>query len=248
RYRPSIRIDDTPDSLERIAGERGVPLYDVRRPLGAELRSILEHLEPALLVAACFPWLLPPSISEVVALGGVNLHPSPLPRFRGPDPLFWAYRCAQGDWGVAVHQIAESYDSGPILAQQSFSIADAMPGDELERQAASLGADLLLTVLERASWGTLHGTTQDEASATYQSWPSADELLIDRDWSVQRVLNFVIGIRPLGYEPAIDTSRGLRLVRTARSIDRSAENTEVWVNETTVCLRFADGVVEFTVA
>lgn len=248
RYRPSISIGDISGSVERIAGEHGVPQYDIRRPLGGELRSILRQHQPDLLVAACFPWRIPASIREVASLGGINLHPSLLPRFRGPDPLFWAYRTGEREWGVSVHQLCDSLDTGPILGQTGFVIPNGMPGDQLERHAAQLGGDLLLDVITHARSQARQGSVQDESEASYQTWPSADELLIDRGWSAQRVINFVVGVRPLGYEPEINTTHGVRVIRSARCTNKVAPFAETWLDERKVCLPVADGMIEFTVA
>jgi hypothetical protein len=105
----------------------------------------------------------------------------------------------------------------------------------------------LLDVIAQAGSGMLQGVEQDEASASYQTWPAADELLVDRDWNVQRVLNFVIGIRPLGYEATISTTRGIRVVRSARASNQPGRRGEKWLDDRVVCMPVADGAVEFTV-
>jgi methionyl-tRNA formyltransferase len=248
RYRPSIGFGNVPESIEHTAGEHGVPLYEVRRPLGAQLRSVLEQHQPDLLVTACFPWRIPARIREVAHLGGANLHPSPLPQFRGPDPLFWAYRSGCRNWGTTVHVLGDAFDAGAILAQSGLLIPDEMPGDELERQAALLGSDLLLEVISRAGGEALHGSSQNETEASYQTWPNADQLIVDHSWTVQHVINFVIGVRPLGYEPLVDTASGMRVVESARLADREASGGEAWLDEQTVRMSFADGVIEFSVA
>ena len=248
RFRPSITIGNMTDSVERIAGEHGIPLYDVRRPLSSELRVVLHEQRPDLLVAACFPWRIPRPIRETARLGGINLHPSRLPRFRGPDPLFWAYRTGEREWGVTVHQLCDFFDAGAILGQTGFAITDEMPGDQLERHAAQLGAELLLNVIARVNMDALPGSVQNESIASYQTWPNAGELLIDRDWNTQRVINFVVGVRPLGYEPAINTSRGSHLIRSTRRANDHALFGETWLDDRTVRLPFVDGTVEFTLA
>jgi methionyl-tRNA formyltransferase len=248
RYRPSLSIGAANASVERVAGERSIPVYDVRRPLGRELEAVVRQHEPDLLVAVCFPWRIPQPIRATARLGSVNLHPSPLPRFRGPDPLFWAYRHGETAWGVTVHQICDSFDSGSIVAQSLFAIPDELPGDQLDRHTAERGAELLARVAAQAQDGTLHGSAQNDAEATYQTWPTAEELLIDPTWGVQRVINFVVGVRPLGYEPALNTTRGLRFVRSARRTEQDMNFSESWLDEQTVRLRFSDGVVEFTLA
>jgi len=77
--------------------------------------------------------------------------------------------------------------------------------------------------------------------------PFNQELSVDYD-ALQRVINFVVGVRPLGYEPAINTSRGSHLIRSARRANDHALFGETWLDDRTVRLPFVDGTVEFTLA
>ena len=243
-YRPSISLSNASNTVERIAGEHDVPVYDLRQPLGDELCEVLTKGRVDLIVAACFPWLIPTPILEATRLGGINLHPSLLPAFRGPDPLFWAYRCGTREWGVTVHQLSHDFDTGAILAQTSLEIEDEVPGDALERRAAEIGGELLIDVIKRAQSDNLHGQPQEESAATYQTWPSPDQIQIDSSWNVQHAVNFVLGIRSLGYEPAIATAGGPRMIHSLRIVEPGLSAGETWHDEHTVSVTLADGTVE----
>jgi hypothetical protein len=65
---------------------------------------------------------------------------------------------------------------------------------------------------------------------------------------VQRVLNFVIGIGPLGYDATINTTRGVCVIRSSRATNHDNCVGETWLDEKTVCVPFANRTVEFTLA
>ena len=235
------------DSIDQIAGKHSIPVYDVRRPLGSEFAATLREFDPDLIVASCFPWRIPKRVRAQAYLGGINLHPSLLPRFRGPDPFFWTYYFGERRTGVTVHQLSDTLDAGTILAQNTLEIPDELAGDALEALAASNGADLLIEAINGFHAERPTPKPQDETLASYQSWPTDAELIIDRTWPTQRALNFVAGVIPLGYTPRIATARGTFVIRSAKrphEVDESAEG--YWSDDATVCVAFSDGELEFT--
>jgi len=252
RSKPSITILGGPGtsptaSIEQIAGKHAIPVYDVRRPLKTEFAATLREFTPDLLVSSCFPWRIPTFARDEARLGGINLHPSLLPRFRGPDPLFWTYYYDEQRTGVTIHRLNDTFDAGTILAQTAFDLPDEIAGDELEALSATYGAELLVDVIAHLNSGKLNPEPQDEKRASYQSWPTDAHLIIDRNWPMQRVLNFVAGVIPLGYAPRVATSNGTFVVGSARRARTTYESdAECWSDESTVCIAFSDGRVEFT--
>jgi methionyl-tRNA formyltransferase len=88
----------------------------VRDVNGAAFHAQLEAARPDLIVTCHFDQVLAPETLALARLGGINLHPSMLPRHRGPVPAFWCL--AEGTMpGVTVHRLAPRIDAGAILAQ-----------------------------------------------------------------------------------------------------------------------------------
>ncbi len=235
-------------TIDHIALEHEIPMYGLRRPLDGELENTVIDLAPDLLVVSCFSWKIPPSVIGVARHGGVNMHPSLLPKFRGPDPLFWAYQTNTSAWGVTVHRIEESLDSGPILGRDRFEIPDGMDGDELEGLAAERGADLLVDVIDAIRSQTASEWRQDESDASYQSFPTTNDLVLQTDWTVQRALNFVRGIIPLGYAPIFETEKGRYEVRHIQAGPVGSEiEQEAWLTNDMVRVGFQDGTADIAV-
>ncbi len=235
-------------SIDQLAIEHGIPVYGIRRPLADDLESILRDSSPDLIVISCFPWRIPRRIRQTAKFGAINMHPSLLPRFRGPDPLFWAFQTGSTEWGVTVHQVCHSLDAGPIVEQSEFGVRDGMSGDELETLAADRGADLLLSVVKRIRDGTFTATSQNESHASYLGFPGNSDLLIQRTWPVKRALNFVSGVVTLGYPPLVETVQGTFEVLTAlASQNIENETDETWLSRDVVRIALTDGVMDLKV-
>lgn len=236
------------DSVDTVAARNNVPVAMVHRPLSDELADLIEDLAVDLIVVSCFPWRIPLSVCRHAKLGAINLHPSPLPRFRGPDPLFWAFQTATKQWGVTVHRVTQQLDAGPILDRRSIQIPDAVSGAALERLCAETGSLALRNVVNQISWNSAQEVMQDESVATYFGFPEKQDLCIAPSWNVSRALNFVSGVPSLGYSPLIVTSRGIVQVQSATAIDEQRrESAEHWIRSDLVRLRLLDGWVEFSV-
>ena len=85
-------------------------------PNHPEAIAALDRIEPDLLLLACLPHVVGRATRETARLGALNLHPSALPRFRGPDPVFWQLRAGASRAGVTVHVATDDVDAGPIVA------------------------------------------------------------------------------------------------------------------------------------
>ena len=236
------------ESIDQLAIDHGIPVYGIRRPLANELESIVRDSSPDLIVISCFPWRIPQRICEIAKFGAINMHPSLLPRFRGPDPLFWAFQTGSTEWGVTVHRVCHSLDAGPIVGQSEFDIQDGMPGDELETLAADRGAELLVNVVKQIGAGSSMATPQDDSNASYLGFPENSDLVIQRTWPVKRALNFVSGVVSLGYSPLVETDQGTFEVLTSIVNTCLTDGTdETWLSHDTVRIALKNGTMELKV-
>jgi methionyl-tRNA formyltransferase len=92
---------------------------DVTSP---EVLAEVRAARPDLLVSWFWTTRLPESLVATAPLGGFGVHPSLLPRHRGPDPYFWAIDQGDTTTGVTAHRIAAAYDTGAILGQRTLAI------------------------------------------------------------------------------------------------------------------------------
>ena len=130
--------------------------------------DFLEELEPDLFVVVSYGRILPRAVLERARLGGINLHPSYLPAYRGTSPVAAAILDGAAETGASLIVMNERMDAGPVLA-----VAPPRPiGPETAReglQAALFrdGAELLPRAIAELAAGTARAAPQDESAATY---------------------------------------------------------------------------------
>ena len=162
----------TPTPVERWAKEKNIPVlsfhHNKEKPwLFADETQVIDSLQPFkadLLISACFGQKIPIQAIQAVPLGGLNVHPSLLPRWRGADPVPWAILSGDAQTGVSVVTLSEKFDEGTIIAQKKIPITDKDFSDPLRTKLFAIGADLLVSTLPSlsASKGALKGSPNHE--------------------------------------------------------------------------------------
>lgn len=130
----------------------------------------LANTEWDFFLVASYGKILPKEILDIPRFGCLNIHPSLLPRYRGPSPYVSAILADEREVGVTVMRMSEKMDAGPIVAQARIEIAteDWPPkGLELSEMLFTEGVNLLAEALPAYMAGTLVPEPQDEARATY---------------------------------------------------------------------------------
>lgn len=134
---------------------------------------------------------------ERAPLGGLGVHPSLLPRHRGPNPFFWAIDAGDAVTGVTVHRLTEEYDAGPIVDQACVPVGDRNAW-QLARALDRPSLERLRDVLRRMHQGVaLNALPQDENAATQAPEPTGELLRVDWTWSTDRVLRRVQALAPV---------------------------------------------------
>jgi methionyl-tRNA formyltransferase len=146
--------------------EAGLPVLQPER-LDAEARSEVQRLGPDLLVVVAYGKIFGPKFLALFPRGGINLHPSLLPRHRGPSPLQAAILAGDRETGVSIQYLAREMDAGDIIAQERTEIGPDTTVTELHDQLGRRGAELLTGALGEISRGTVTATPQNPENATY---------------------------------------------------------------------------------
>ncbi|MET0343412.1 MAG: formyltransferase family protein [Polyangiales bacterium] len=128
-----------------------------------------------------YPQAIPRALLARATRGAFGAHPSLLPRWRGPDPTFWAIFAGDEETGVTLHRLETEYDTGAIVAQRRLAIRPDEHALALARRLDRPGLALMVHCAERLAAGdALLGTTQDEAAAT--DAPTPDDAFLEIDW------------------------------------------------------------------
>jgi methionyl-tRNA formyltransferase len=152
--------------MKAIAQERGVPVLQppsINTPEGV---AALKELRPDLLVVAAYGQILSHDVLAAAPLGGINVHASLLPKYRGAAPIAWAIYHGETQTGVTIIRMSVRLDAGDMLAQEAVAIGPEETAGEVEARLAPLGARLALGVLDPIEAGTAQGRKQDPAQVT----------------------------------------------------------------------------------
>lgn len=112
-----------------------------------KLVNLIQDKKVEYLLVACWPHLIPDYIVRSVSRAALNLHPSLLPRFRGIDPVGDQLSQKDYNFGISLHLIGETYDSGDIVLQQSLGQGLINQRDVIEKIAAEKGAELFMQAM-----------------------------------------------------------------------------------------------------
>jgi methionyl-tRNA formyltransferase len=165
--RPAGRSGEPlPTPVKARAQDLGLPVLQPAR-FDAALYDAVRGLDAELLVVAAFGRIFPAEFLSLFPRGGVNLHPSLLPRHRGPSPISAAILAGDRETGVSIQKLAEKMDSGDILRVRVVPLTGRETYATLSEQLGRLGAELLVEALEEVEQGRTHGTPQNEAEATF---------------------------------------------------------------------------------
>ncbi len=181
----------------RLADGTGVPLVGVAR-LDGEAIGAIAAWRPEEVVAACFPWRLPPELLAVPPLGCLNVHPSLLPVGRGPEPVFWTLRRGERRTGATVHLMDAGFDTGPIVARAEVAVPEGVRAPELEARLMALGGRLVVEALAGLAVGTTVPTPQEDALATRAPVPAAADWVVPTNLPGRWAFSFARGVAPLG--------------------------------------------------
>nr|WP_282572051.1 formyltransferase family protein [Roseomonas acroporae] len=173
RLAAALRRAEAP--LPALCRARGIPLVEVAEVNGPAMRDAIRAARPDLLVSFHFDQILSAATLALAPLGGVNLHPSLLPRHRGPIPAFWALwegamRGEPPAFGVTAHRLVPRIDAGAVLAQRAV----ALPAGVSASGAARLLHLAGVAVLDEALAALRQGRGEGEAPAPLPYCPFPD--------------------------------------------------------------------------
>jgi len=203
-----LSLEPTPVALtaEAVLGDRSPVLSPER--LGAEARESVAALKPDILVSFAYGRIFGPKFLSLFPKGGVNVHPSLLPRHRGPAPIPAAILAGDRETAISVQRLALEMDSGDILGQLRLPLAGTETAEDIGEVAAIMGADLLSQVLEQIEAGREEARPQ-EGEPSYCSMLRKEDGLVD--WAAP-LLDIDAKIRAFYPWPGAFTYfRGMRL-------------------------------------
>ncbi len=155
-----------PPPVKVKAVELGIPVLQFDS-LGKAAREAVKLLHPDILAVFAYGRIFGEKFLSLFAYGGINVHPSLLPKYRGSSPILSAIRDGESETGITIQKIALEMDTGDIIRQIVIPLSGTETTASLSRLAAERGASLLVKVLTDMEKGVFPSRPQDEEKATY---------------------------------------------------------------------------------
>jgi methionyl-tRNA formyltransferase len=183
---------------QRVAPDRFFDARGVDHVVFSQMvERALDRSRPELIVSWFWTRLLPGEWLRAARYGGIGVHPSLLPRHRGPNPYFWSIDSGDEQAGVTLHTLEPEYDTGAILLQRAIPVA----GRNSWQLARALDRPSLALLREGVGrFARSHPptpTAQDESAATWAPEPTGRELSVDWNWPTERVLRRIRALSPV---------------------------------------------------
>ncbi len=163
-----VTTPDKPQGRKLILSPNTVKVWGNEQSI-----SVIDSLEKVsdlvadVFIVASYGKILPSSVFNRATQGTLNIHPSLLPKYRGPSPLQQAMLDDAKHTGVTIMKIDEQMDHGPIVAQKSITVNEWPTYEDFEEMMAREGARLLAESLPSWIDGSIRAKEQDHAAATY---------------------------------------------------------------------------------
>ena len=156
-----------PPPVKQAALRLGLPALQPETLRDEAAVAQLAALRPDVGVVAAYGEILRKAVLAIPPLGYLNIHPSLLPRHRGPTPVPGAILAGDAETGVTVMKLDAKMDAGPILAQRRVPLPPDARARALTQELFELGARLLVEILAPYAAGQVEPVAQDDSQATY---------------------------------------------------------------------------------
>lgn len=174
----SQKLDKDIEKLEVVKAARSHDIEVKSYPNLKQSAQDIANLGVDVAVLAAYGKIVPQQVLDLFKLGIINIHPSLLPKHRGPTPIESAILNGDTESGVSIMRLASSMDAGPLYKQQTIKLRGDETKQELVDRLDELGKDTLLGSLQDILGGNLQPVEQDSSKATY------DKLITKQDGSI----------------------------------------------------------------
>jgi methionyl-tRNA formyltransferase len=170
----------TLETVRDLSARYGAAVFETRDVNSDETIALVQRVGSDVIVVMNFDQILHERLISVPSWGVLNVHPSLLPDFRGPCPVFWALAGRRAEAGASVHFIADRrIDNGSILEQRTVILDRSRSVAETTCSLFKLGVQCVPGALERLRRGE-QGSPQSETSDHYQGFPTRLDVLSGR--------------------------------------------------------------------
>ncbi|KPK63885.1 hypothetical protein AMJ83_05415 [candidate division WOR_3 bacterium SM23_42] len=186
----------TPPRVAEWAERLGLNIYMPDDPNSEAFIDELRELRPDLFVLSAYGYILSKTLLQLARLGGINIHPSLLPRYRGAAPIQRAIMAGEERTGITIFFMDEKVDHGEVIAQREIPIEKDDTYGSLADKLAHLGAEMITGVIQRVKSDSHELTKQQEGKASYAPKIKKQEFFINWEQTAEKVYNHIRALLP----------------------------------------------------
>jgi methionyl-tRNA formyltransferase len=212
-----------PPALGVAAAAYALPVLQPASLRDPGILARLRELEPDIFIVVAYGRIIPPAVLAVAPLGGINLHPSLLPCYRGAAPIPRAIAAGETETGVTVLHLSDELDAGDIILQRAVAIAPDDTAATLEARLATEGAGLLAESLPLLERGQAPRIPQDPSHATQAPKLTREEAAIRWVEPAVKIVNLVRALDPWPVAYTVADATVLKIYRAAALAESGPE-------------------------
>lgn len=156
----------------------------------------IKHLNPDIIVCAAFGQLISQKMIDLSKYPTLNVHPSLLPKYRGPSPIISSILNGDKESGVAIMQMVLEMDAGPVYVIEKVNILENETGGQLTERLFNIGAKILLEVMDKVENNTAKCVEQNKSEVTFCKMINKEDAKLDFNLGAEELKNKVRAFNP----------------------------------------------------
>ncbi len=178
------------------ASSKGIKIFDPENPNDPAFIHTLSALKPDLFVLSAYGHILSSELLRVPKLGGINVHPSLLPKYRGAAPIQRAIMAGDTITGITIFFMDEKIDHGKIVIRKELAINERDTYGSLSNKLALLGAEIIVKGLQMIENNDYVPIAQNDSEMTYAHKIKKEEMFINWQDNSKKIYNLIRALSP----------------------------------------------------
>ena len=171
---------DIMENVKALLKDTGVPIMELdKKSFAEDLSGAIKQYEVNIGLVMGFGYLIPAAVYDLPVKGFFNIHPGPLPAYRGVDPVFWQIVNREEQAGVSIHKLDDGYDTGPLVLTQMIKILPTDSYGILNSKLAALAAGMVRVLLKLAAYDLKIPLKPQPESTVYYGRQGVQEVTIN---------------------------------------------------------------------
>ncbi|HBR80204.1 TPA: methionyl-tRNA formyltransferase [Candidatus Uhrbacteria bacterium] len=186
----------TPSPVKELAVSKNLQILQPEKLRDEEVQKQLAEIQADIFVVVAYGLIIPQKVLSLPRLGCLNVHPSLLPKYRGPSPIQSAIMNGDAESGISIMLLDKGMDTGPVLAQEKFLLALDESQISLTEKTKQLGPELLIETIKKYAAGEIKPILQDDTQAVICKILNRESGHIDWSHSAKEIDRLVRALQP----------------------------------------------------